>query len=246
VEVTALTDPAVSLNLEPGDEVTESIRRACETSRFSSAFIVGAGEIEDAEVLVLGPVAAGKVAPRTHRKVDGPGDLVSLVGHLTRGELELRAVIARETEQGPMLISGLLVRAIAVTARVSLQSIGAASRPAHVAPVAPPSPQTPAAAPAPTPFSGGTTTPLALSPAVRLPTKPVRPSDEPDAYPEENDTVNHFHFGRCTVLLSDGERLRLQQEKDGRVREVALSMLRVGEPTVLEDGRRHWDLARKN
>ena len=81
---------------------------------------------------------------------------------------------------------------------------------------------------------------------MRMPTKPVRQNDEPDAYPEENDTVTHFHFGRCTVLLSDGERLRLQQERDGRVREVALSMLRVGEPTVLEDGHRHWDLSRKN
>ncbi len=58
--------------------------------------------------------------------------------------------------------------------------------------------------------------------------------------------VTHFHFGRCTVLSSDGERLRLQQERDGRVREVALSMLRIDAPTVLEDGRKHWDLARKN
>jgi hypothetical protein len=78
-----------------------------------------------------------------------------------------------------------------------------------------------------------------------LPPKPRR-NDAVEAYPEENDVVTHFAFGRCVVIFSDGERIRFQQERDGRVREVALSMLRIGEPTVLEDGRRHWELNRKN
>jgi hypothetical protein len=38
----------------------------------------------------------------------------------------------------------------------------------------------------------------------------------------------------------------LQQERDGRVREVALSMLKLNRPTVGEDGKRHWELGRKN
>jgi hypothetical protein len=79
-----------------------------------------------------------------------------------------------------------------------------------------------------------------------IPPKIGRPSTEPDIYPEENDVVTHFAFGRCVVLVSDGERLRVQQDRDGRVREVALSMLKIGAPTVLEDGRKHWDLGRKN
>ena len=67
-----------------------------------------------------------------------------------------------------------------------------------------------------------------------------------EQYPEEGDTVTHFTFGRCTVLFSDGERLRLQQERDGRVREVALSMLRIKDPIQTEGGPKHWDLERKN
>jgi len=48
------------------------------------------------------------------------------------------------------------------------------------------------------------------------------------------------------VVGSDGDRIRLQQDKDSRVREVALTMLRIAEPTVLPDGKRHFTLARKN
>lgn len=82
--------------------------------------------------------------------------------------------------------------------------------------------------------------------AAALPPKIQRRNAQPDEFPEENDVVTHFLFGRCIVLTSDGERLRLQQEKDSRVREVALSMLRIDAPTVLEDGRKHWELSRKN
>ena len=67
-----------------------------------------------------------------------------------------------------------------------------------------------------------------------------------DAYPEIGDAVTHFHFGDCTVISSDGDRIRLRQDKDGRVREVALAMLKITEPTTLADGRRHFVLGRKN
>lgn len=78
-----------------------------------------------------------------------------------------------------------------------------------------------------------------------MPKRPTVATTSVEVYPEEGDRVNHFTFGQCTVLHSDGERLRLQQDKDSRVREVALSMLRVSEPTMI-DGKRHWNLARKN
>ena len=79
-----------------------------------------------------------------------------------------------------------------------------------------------------------------------MPKRPITRNSGPEQYPEEGDSVTHFAFGRCTVLFSDGERLRLQQERDGRVREVALSMLKMQDPTATENGRRHWDLLRKN
>jgi hypothetical protein len=59
--------------------------------------------------------------------------------------------------------------------------------------------------------------------------------------------VDHFAFGRCDVLKSDGERLHLKVHKDGRIREIALEMLRV---TPLEEGeegsdKRRFKLERK-
>jgi hypothetical protein len=68
-----------------------------------------------------------------------------------------------------------------------------------------------------------------------------------DDYPEPGDLVTHFHFGECTVVESDGERIRLRQGPEGRVREVALSMLRIDPPTVhAATGKRHFELRRKN
>jgi hypothetical protein len=67
-----------------------------------------------------------------------------------------------------------------------------------------------------------------------------------ESYPEEGDRVTHFAFGACTVVGSDGERIRLQQDRDSRVREVALSMLKLEAPTMNAEGVRHWVLGRKN
>ncbi|WP_437644442.1 PPC domain-containing DNA-binding protein [Sorangium sp. So ce362] len=77
--------------------------------------------------------------------------------------------------------------------------------------------------------------------------RPVRPRQEEESYPEVGDSVTHFHFGECTVISSDGERIRLRQERDGRVREVSLTMLRI-EPHTVDPatGRKQFRLARKN
>ncbi len=56
----------------------------------------------------------------------------------------------------------------------------------------------------------------------------------------------HFAFGECTVIGSDGDRIRLRQDRDGRVREVALTMLRIEPPALGPDGSRHFKLHRKN
>ncbi len=100
-----------------------------------------------------------------------------------------------------------------------------------------PSPSDPGRPDAKSTYAGGAT----------LPPKITRKGDWiEEIYPEEGDRVNHFAFGECTVVGSDGERIRLQQDRDSRVREVALSMLRIDAPTVSADGKKHWNLARKN
>jgi predicted DNA-binding protein with PD1-like motif len=61
-----------------------------------------------------------------------------------------------------------------------------------------------------------------------VPMRPARPGVDLDApAPEPGDVVDHFAFGRCDVLKSDGDRLHLRIHKDGRIREIALEMLRV-------------------
>ena len=66
-------------------------------------------------------------------------------------------------------------------------------------------------------------------------------------YPDVGDMATHFHFGECKIISSDGDKIRLQQLKDLRVREVALSALRT--ELVSEDPQthqRHFKLLRKN
>jgi hypothetical protein len=44
--------------------------------------------------------------------------------------------------------------------------------------------------------------------------------------PQAGDLAEHFAFGACEVLKSDGDRLHVRM-KDGRIREIALEMLKV-------------------
>lgn len=120
----------------------------------------------------------------------------------------------------------------------SIASPSPAPQAATYAPQAPAGPARMAETPQYPPPSPPTETPV-------LPQKPSQRRDEPEIYPEVGDAVMHFHFGECTVISSDGDRIRLRQDRDGRVREVALAMLRI-EPPTMHDGKRNFKLSRKN
>lgn len=83
--------------------------------------------------------------------------------------------------------------------------------------------------------------------SVPMPTRPARPIgvylDAP--VPEAGDVVDHFAFGRCDVLKSDGDRLHLKIHKDGRIREIALEMLRVSRLSEEDDWPRRFKLERR-
>jgi predicted DNA-binding protein with PD1-like motif len=127
---------------------------------------------------------------------------------------------------------------------------------AHVAP----RDESPRPAPAAAP-SGGWADAVATSnaqPQIRsggsqnLPAKPpprpasVSSDDGEQFFPEPGDEVQHFAFGKCEVLRSDGDRLHLRVGKDGRIREIALEMLKV---TLLDEDPsvrpRHFKLDRR-
>ena len=82
-----------------------------------------------------------------------------------------------------------------------------------------------------------------------MPLRPMKPAaveEEEQIYPDAGDVVEHFAFGRCEVLRSDGDRLHLKVGKDGRIREIALEMLKV---TLLDEDPntrpRHFKLDRR-
>lgn len=136
---------------------------------------------------------------------------------------------------------------------------GSAQRPAAAAP-APAAAPSPAAAPAPAPVPAPPPSePEPAKPAVpkpsptfsagpAMPPKPVRvqQEEEEQPYPDAGDVVEHFAFGRCEVVKSDGDRLHLRLGKDGRIKEIALEMLRVTPlPPVEGATGRHYKLDRK-
>lgn len=79
-----------------------------------------------------------------------------------------------------------------------------------------------------------------------MPQRPARPPTDFDVvYPEPGDMVEHFAFGGAEVVKSDGDRLHLKVHKDGRVREIALEMLRVARLPDADDGKRRFKLERR-
>ena len=76
--------------------------------------------------------------------------------------------------------------------------------------------------------------------------KPVQAETEDDEVPEPGDIVEHFAFGRCEVVKTDGDRLHVRLGKDQRIKEIALEMLKVT-PLPPEEGQttKYFKLSRK-
>ncbi len=79
-----------------------------------------------------------------------------------------------------------------------------------------------------------------------VPPKPVRvqKDEESSLVPEIGSLVDHFAFGKCDVIKSEDDRLYLKMHRDGRIKEIALEMLKVT-PLGDEDGKKSYKLARK-
>ncbi|MBK6459813.1 MAG: hypothetical protein IPF92_02220 [Myxococcales bacterium] len=96
----------------------------------------------------------------------------------------------------------------------------------------------------PSPFVGGLGGAGLAQP---IPTRPVRPqvAEEETPTPDPGDRVEHFAFGSCEVVKSDGERLHLRLGKNGSIKEIALEMLRVSELPADEGPGRRFKLERR-
>jgi predicted DNA-binding protein with PD1-like motif len=260
------------LRVDRGEELPSAVLRALDQAEARAAWIQGIGSLEAAELALFDQPTRtyGKA-----RRIEGPSDILSLQGnvavHEGAGFLRMSATLARETDVGLVIFGGELVwaRAYAVElhviafddlalsrsfdARTGLALLTSRGGSDSVRPPPPPAPDPvrlasaaePPRAPPAQPTYAVSAEPSPQGPA--LPTRPARPQVEVEVYPEVGDHVSHFHFGECVVVDSDGDRIRLRQERDGKVREVALTMLKIEPPTVdPESGKRHFRLARKN
>jgi predicted DNA-binding protein with PD1-like motif len=193
---------------------------------------------------------------------------------LTDGEpsVSLRAVVARESDRGLEALAGELTSAQTVAVEVFVTVLDdvtleralderagvwllgePAPAPAGGAPLPPsPKPHAPAA-----PWAVALEASERVEPARRvatgtastgvpMPVRPPKPGIDLDTVaPERGDIVEHFAFGPCEVVRSDGDRLHLRVHKDGRIREIALEMLRVTPLPGSEEGARRFKLERR-
>jgi hypothetical protein len=221
----------------PGVDLVEALG---EVSRAGEAWIDGTGQIEGIELRVAGDTTDPL------RALKGRFTLLHLAGP-SGGPYAV--TLARAAETGIEVRGGVLVRArsLGVTlavhgchavapsparqaaqadarARERSEAIDAAARP----PAGPPAPVWARVAAA------------NAAAAERDEEEEIEPS-----LPEAGDLVDHFAFGVCEVLTSDGDRLKIRDVPGpGRIREVSLSMLRVMAPTESE-GKRMFRLVRK-
>ena len=163
---------------------------------------------------------------------DGGDKVTELVGRFNLLSLAgprggpFAATLARFSDAGPQVFGGELVRARSAGVSVTLIAATRETTPAAGAGVGSPATWATAAA----------------ASAARTARDDER-ADDP--VPEAGDWVQHFAFGLCEVLTSEGDRLRIRDvEGARRVREVALTMLRVTGPTE-SDGKRLFHLVRR-
>lgn len=204
-----------------------------------SGWLRGTGILSDVTLKTLG----------TSRRLVGPLQAVVLDATLgfANGDVTcaLRGVFARETDSGLETVAGEIVEGTIVSFEAmvtALDEIDGSAKPVQPAPAPAPAPAAPTwsdaavaaaeppvppPAPAPAPPKPSPTFSAPGGPLPMKPFKPVKPEEEEQPYPEPGDLVEHFAFGRCEVVKSDGDRLHVRLGKDGRIKEIALEMLKV-------------------
>lgn len=266
----------VVLRLDRGEELPEAIVRALAEVEVRSGWITGFGTLESAELAVFDARQRTYAKARRFEPGGDVVSLTGNVSQLDGSTcVRLFATLARETEVGLSVVGGELMsgRAFAVELLVTALDDAGLARvaddrtgqltlvrsatepppPAREARSSPPQDRSPEPARAahrepstPSIVEMARAAMAGEAPPPLL--KRERPvEDFSDVYPEVGDMANHFHFGECKIISSDGDKIRLQQLKDLRVREVALSALRT--ELVSEDPETHhrtFRLLRKN
>ena len=241
------------LQVSEGETIPDCLTPALSTEGVTCGWMRGSGVLADVELRAFDPVIGSLGAARN---IEGPLQALLLEGSigLSNGELQvsLRALLARESDFGLQMLSGEIERARAVSLEMFVTALDGLSLQRTAVDAAggktwqgaleassqaePDRPSMPRSAHAQASRLGA---------AIPARPPPRRAADVDTPYPEAGDAVDHFAFGRCDVVKSDGDRLHLKVHKDGRVREIALNMLRVSREADGDDGRRRFKLERR-
>lgn len=158
-----------------------------------------------------------------------------------------------ETQSNAVVPIPVTAPAAASTPAVVRNVSPAVSRPmAPPVAVHAPTPAAPPVATAPSPAGASAAAPAvpgarwaAQAQAATSPASAASDDDEDEQFPEPGDLIQHFAFGLCEVLMSDGETLKIRDVKAvGRVREIRTDMLEVQGPTD-SDGKRLFKMTRR-
>jgi predicted DNA-binding protein with PD1-like motif len=233
-----------------GEIVPAALEARLREDRVSRAWLRGTGLLADVELRAY-DAEHGTLGQA--RRITGRVQALMIEGSVGDGSLSLRAVLARETDRGFETIAGEIQKARVIALEVLVTALDevVAERPARPptwsaaveasadAEPAPPIRPKLASVPQATP---GVPVPIPIP----IPLRPARPEIDLDTpVPEAGDVVDHFAFGRSEVLKSDGDRLHLRVNKDGRIREIALEMLRVTRLPDGDEGKRYFKLERR-
>jgi predicted DNA-binding protein with PD1-like motif len=236
------------LKLSAGEIVPDGLTKTLRDEGVACGWIRGGGVLADVALRVYDPVIAALGAVR---QLEGPVQALVVEGSIASASgdtsVSVRALLARESDFGLQTLSGEVENARVVELLLlvtALDDLSLQPGPADAATAwrgaleaseqagAPPRQRPPQAQAHPI--------------RAAIPARPPRRVADLDApFPAVGDTVDHFAFGRCDVLKSDGDRLHLKVHRDGRIREIALGMLRVSHQTDEEDGRRRFKLERR-
>ncbi len=256
----------IVLRAEVGDALPDALVVALREHGVTAGWIRASGVLSEIELRAYSADLGGYGEVR---RIAGPAHVLVLdacIG-VAGGDasFSLRGLFAREGDRGMETLAGEIVTARVVALEAMVTSLDDLALPRAIDPDAGiwllgnptgtgrPGERAPSPAWSEAIASSAVAKEKAAAAPVRsgqgIPQRIARPevAYEDSPLPEPGDVVEHFAFGTCEVLKSDGDRLHLKVAKDSRIREIALEMLRVtlvsGEST--EPGKRRYKLDRK-
>ena len=236
---------AILAHLPDGASLPEALVELLRAEGVATGTVHGHGILRDATLRVFAPALGAMGLPRRLAGTSHAVVLDGSVGMLDGAPaVRMRAVLSRETETGVETVAGELDGARVVAVELLVASLDDVAVPLASEPATPAWSDAVRASPGSDPRLSAKNAP---GPVRTMPVRPPTKNTGSDAaiFPEAGDAVEHFAFGTCDVIKSDGDRLHLRVHKDQRVKEIALEMLRVHQLSEPDERPRRFKLERK-